>query len=39
MILVLIAAWLLLSRIFVAVLRRPAVAAPAAAGVPVEVEK
>ena len=39
MILVLLAAWLLLSRIFVAVLRKPAAAAPAAAGVPVEVKK
>jgi uncharacterized membrane protein len=36
MILVLLAAWLLLSRIFIAVLRRPAVATPA---VPVEVQK
>ena len=39
MILVLLAAWLLLSRIFIAVLRKPVAAAPAAAGVPVEVKK
>jgi uncharacterized membrane protein len=38
MILVLIAAWLVLSRIFVAVLRKPAVPAPAG-GIPVEVKK
>ena len=39
MILVLLAAWFLLSRIFIAVLRKPVAAAPAAAGVPVEVKK